>query len=170
MDFCYRLGILVFTIYLLEPWTARLVIALGAETKLDLVPGAADFALPFSTLEDAHVSVSGKNILHHFIRVTIFVMDVEHFPFPFSFLYLDILVMQRVENKLRTLERRNFGKNSLIRIAVVGCGYSGVELAATISERLQDKGTVQAINVEKTICPQAPPGNREAALKVSHRV
>lgn len=73
---------------------------------------------------------------------------------------------QRVENKLRTLERRNFGKNSLIRVAVVGCGYSGVELAATISERLQDKGSVQAINAEKTICPQAPPGNREAALKV----
>ncbi|EXB80260.1 NADH dehydrogenase C1 [Morus notabilis] len=103
-----------------------LVLALGAETKLDLVPGAAEFALPFSTLEDA----------------------------------------RRVDYKLKTLERRNFGKNSLIRVAVVGCGYSGVELAATISERLQDKGTVQAINVEKTICPLAPPGNREAALKV----
>ncbi|PIA47438.1 hypothetical protein AQUCO_01400238v1 [Aquilegia coerulea] len=30
-----------------------LVLALGAEPKLDLVPGAAEFALPFSTLEDA---------------------------------------------------------------------------------------------------------------------
>jgi NADH:ubiquinone reductase (non-electrogenic) len=35
---------------------ARLVLALGAEAKLDLVPGAAEFALPFSTLEDALVN------------------------------------------------------------------------------------------------------------------
>ncbi|KAK9038498.1 hypothetical protein V6N11_023363 [Hibiscus sabdariffa] len=106
--------------------TARLVLALGAEAKLDVVPGALEFALPFSTLEDA----------------------------------------RRVDNKLRTLERTKFGKDSLIRVAVVGCGYSGVELAATISERLQDRGIVQAINVETTICPTAPAGNREAALKV----
>ncbi|EOX92707.1 NAD(P)H dehydrogenase C1 isoform 2 [Theobroma cacao] len=106
--------------------TARLVLALGAEAKLDIVPGALEFALPFSTLEDAC----------------------------------------KVDKKLRALERKNFGKGSLIRVAVVGCGYSGVELAATVSERLQDRGIVQAINVETTICPTAPTGNREAALKV----
>lgn len=49
---------------------------------------------------------------------------------------------------------------------MVGCGYGGVELAATISERLKEKGIVQAINVEKTILSNAPAGNREAALKV----
>ncbi|KAF3943433.1 hypothetical protein CMV_030009 [Castanea mollissima] len=106
--------------------TARLVLALGAESKLDFVPGALEFALPFSTLEDAH----------------------------------------KVDNKLRTLERTNFGKGSPIRVAVVGCGYAGVELAATVAERLQDGGIVQAINVDTIICPTAPPGNREAALKV----
>ncbi|XP_021900509.1 alternative NAD(P)H-ubiquinone oxidoreductase C1, chloroplastic/mitochondrial [Carica papaya] len=106
--------------------TARLVLALGAEAKLDVVPGAVEFALPFSTLEDAC----------------------------------------KVDKKLRELERRNFSKDSLIRVAVVGCGYSGVELAATISERLQDRGIVQAINVETTILSTAPPGNREAAMKV----
>ncbi|KAL4021194.1 hypothetical protein IC575_019985 [Cucumis melo] len=103
-----------------------LVLALGAEAKLDLVPGAAEYALPFSTLSDA----------------------------------------QRVDSQLKILERINFSKKSLIRVAVVGCGYSGVELAATISERLQDRGLVQAINMETMICPTAPPGNREAALKV----
>ncbi|OMP01153.1 FAD-dependent pyridine nucleotide-disulfide oxidoreductase [Corchorus olitorius] len=102
-----------------------LVLALGAESKLDIVPGALEYALPFSTLEDAC----------------------------------------KVDKKLRALERRNFGKDSLIRVTVVGCGYSGVELAATVSERLQDRGIVQAINVETTICPTAPAGNREAALK-----
>ncbi|KAF5480525.1 hypothetical protein F2P56_001267 [Juglans regia] len=103
-----------------------LVLALGAESKLDVVPGASEFALPFSNLEDA----------------------------------------RKVDSKLRRLERRNFGKFSPIRVAVVGCGYSGVELAATVAERLQSRGIVQAINVETTICPTAPPGNREAALKV----
>ncbi|XP_062153197.1 alternative NAD(P)H-ubiquinone oxidoreductase C1, chloroplastic/mitochondrial-like isoform X2 [Alnus glutinosa] len=103
-----------------------LVLALGAESKLDVVPGVSDSAFPFSTVEDA----------------------------------------QKVDIKLRRLERRNFGKFSPIRLAVVGCDYAGVELAATVAERLQDRGIVQAINVETTICPTAQPGNREAALKV----
>ncbi|XP_028770379.1 alternative NAD(P)H-ubiquinone oxidoreductase C1, chloroplastic/mitochondrial [Neltuma alba] len=103
-----------------------LVLALGAETKLDFVPGATEFALPFSTLEDAI----------------------------------------KVNNNLKTLERKYFGKDSQISVAVVGCGYSGVELAATVAERLKDKGIVRAINAENMICPSAPPGNREAALKV----
>ncbi|KAL5704394.1 NADH:ubiquinone reductase (non-electrogenic) [Ranunculus cassubicifolius] len=104
-----------------------LVLALGAEPRLDLVPGAAEFALPFSTLDDA----------------------------------------RKVNNKLKSLERAKFGKDpSPIRVAVVGCGYSGVELAATVSERLQSKGKVQAINVATTILPGAPLGNRDAAMKV----
>lgn len=103
-----------------------LVLALGAGAKVDAVPGSAEYALPFTTLEEAC----------------------------------------KVDDKLKTLERKYFGKDIPIRAVVVGCGYSGVELAATLSERLQDKGTVQAINVDKTILPTAPPGNREASLKV----
>ncbi|KAG0478000.1 hypothetical protein HPP92_012719 [Vanilla planifolia] len=68
---------------------------------------------------------------------------------------------------LKLLERKHFGKDSSpISVAIVGCGYSGVELAATISERLQEHGIVQAINVQTSICPSAPSGNRESALKV----
>ncbi|KAL2532842.1 NAD(P)H dehydrogenase C1 [Abeliophyllum distichum] len=103
-----------------------LVIALGAEAKLDVVPGSMEYAYPFSTLEDA----------------------------------------LRVNEKLTALERKYFSKDSPIHVTVVGCGYSGVELAATIAERLQARGLVQAINVQKTILPNAPPGNRESALKV----
>ncbi|KAF5186013.1 Alternative NAD(P)H-ubiquinone oxidoreductase C1 protein [Thalictrum thalictroides] len=104
-----------------------LVLALGAEPKLDLVPGAAEFALPFSTLDDAW----------------------------------------KVDKRLKILEREKFGKpSSPISVAVVGCGYAGVELAATVAERLQGKGKVQAIDVGTTICSGAPPGNREAAMKV----
>lgn len=75
--------------------------------------------------------------------------------------------MQRVNEKLTALERLFFGKESPIRVAIVGCGYAGVELAATISERLQDRGSIQAINVDKIILPNAPASNRESALKVS---
>ncbi|XP_027915504.1 alternative NAD(P)H-ubiquinone oxidoreductase C1, chloroplastic/mitochondrial [Vigna unguiculata] len=103
-----------------------LVLALGAEAKLDVVPGAEEFAIPFSTLEDA----------------------------------------RKVNDKLTTLERKTFGKDVQISVAVVGCGYSGVELAATLAERLRNRGIVKAINVETVICPNAPPANREAALKV----
>ncbi|CAH9071036.1 unnamed protein product [Cuscuta epithymum] len=103
-----------------------LVLALGAEAKLDIVPGAAKYALPFYTLEDA----------------------------------------LKADEKLRDLERRNFSKDSPIRVTVVGCGYGGVELAATVSERLGDRGIVQAINAERTILPKAPEGNRETALRV----
>lgn len=74
--------------------------------------------------------------------------------------------MQKVNDKLTKLERDNFGKENPIRVVVVGLGYSGVELAATVSERLQGKGVVQAISVDSSILPTAPPGNKEAALKV----
>jgi len=128
---------------------------LGAGAKLDTVPGAAEFAFPFSTLEDACV------------RVWLF--DFMYWTIGRTFVFTALLVsLQKVDNKLKELERRKFGKDSLIRVAVVGCGYSGVELAATVSERLQDRGLVQAINVNTTILPTAPPGNREAALKVRY--
>ena len=77
------------------------------------------------------------------------------------------VLLQKVNNRLTILERKTFGKDYQISVAIVGCGYSGVELAATVAERLQNRGTVRAINVDTMICPTAPPGNREAALKVS---
>ena len=51
---------------------------------------------------------------------------------------------------------------------MVGGGYTGVELAATLAERLGDRGKVQIVNVAPDICPSAPSGNREAAYKVKH--
>lgn len=77
------------------------------------------------------------------------------------------LLLQKVNDKLTKLERKTFGTDFQISVAVVGCGYSGVELAATLAERLQNRGIVRAINVETMICPNAQPGNREVALKVS---
>ncbi|PQQ19899.1 alternative NAD(P)H-ubiquinone oxidoreductase C1 chloroplastic/mitochondrial [Prunus yedoensis var. nudiflora] len=106
-----------------------LVLALGAEAKLDIVPGAIEFALPFSTLEDA----------------------------------------RKVDHKLRTLERRNFRKESAIRVAVVGCGYSGVELAATVSERLQDRDIVLWTVGNKSLLPKLEPHDRPYDLPLNAR-
>ena len=50
-------------------------------------------------------------------------------------------------------------------MAIVNWGYYGVELTATVSDRLQDRGVVQAINVETIICPTTPVGKNEAPLK-----
>lgn len=39
---------------------ARLVLALGSEPRMNIVPGASEFAVPFSTLEDALVSLATR--------------------------------------------------------------------------------------------------------------
>ncbi|GJR05504.1 RuBisCO large subunit-binding protein subunit alpha, partial [Tanacetum coccineum] len=41
-----------------------------------------------------------------------------------------------------------------------------LELAATMSERLEGNGVVQAISVDSSILPNAPPRNKEAVLKL----
>ncbi|GKE06743.1 hypothetical protein Tco_1398761, partial [Tanacetum coccineum] len=71
----------------------------------------------------------------------------------------------KVIKKLTKLERDNFDKEDPIRMVIVRLGYSGVELAATVSERLEGKGVVQAISVDSSMLPTTPPGNKEAAFK-----
>lgn len=39
---------------------ARLVLSLGSEPRMNVVPGASELALPFSTLEDALVSLNTR--------------------------------------------------------------------------------------------------------------
>lgn len=57
-------------IYLLE-WAARLVLALGAEAKIDVVPGSAEYALPFTTLEHALVRI---NHLLKYFKLQLFII------------------------------------------------------------------------------------------------
>lgn len=104
-----------------------LVLALGAESRRDIVPGAAEYALPFSSLED----------------------------------------VLEVDKQLKNVQQEKFGcEKCPIQIVVVGAGYCGVELAATLAERLGDQGKVQVIDATPDICPSAPVGNREVASKV----
>ncbi|MDY7020337.1 MAG: NAD(P)/FAD-dependent oxidoreductase [Cyanobacteriota bacterium] len=99
-----------------------LVLAMGGETPVDIVPGAADYAIPFRTLEDAY----------------------------------------RLEERLRVLEASDLDK---IRVVIVGGGYSGVELACKLADRLQERGRIRLIERANEILSGSPSFNREAAQR-----
>ncbi len=100
----------------------RLVLALGGETPLDMVPGATSYAYPFRNITDAY----------------------------------------RLEERLRVLEESNAEK---IRVAIVGAGYSGVELACKLADRLGERGRFRLIEISDQILRTSPEFNREAAKK-----
>ncbi|QLE55925.1 NAD(P)/FAD-dependent oxidoreductase [Nostoc sp. TCL26-01] len=100
----------------------RLVLTLGGETPLDLVPGATSYAYPFRTITDAY----------------------------------------RLEERLRVLAESDTDK---IRVAIVGAGYSGVELACKLADRLGDRGRFRLIEISDQILRTSPDFNREAAKK-----
>ncbi|BAZ91535.1 FAD-dependent pyridine nucleotide-disulfide oxidoreductase [Raphidiopsis curvata NIES-932] len=100
----------------------RLVLALGSETNLDLVPGVVSYAYPFRTLADVH----------------------------------------RLEERLRVLTATDPEK---IRVAVVGAGYSGVELACKLADRLGEKGRLRLIETGDQILRTSSEFNRQQAKK-----
>ncbi|MBH8572029.1 NAD(P)/FAD-dependent oxidoreductase [Nostocaceae cyanobacterium CENA369] len=100
----------------------RLVLALGGETPLDMVPGAISYAHPFRTINDAY----------------------------------------RLEERLRVLEESELDK---IRVAIVGAGYSGVELACKLADRLGERGRFRLIEISDQILRTSPEFNREVANK-----
>ncbi len=100
----------------------RLVLALGGETPLDVVPGAADYAYPFRSIHDAY----------------------------------------QLEEKVRSLEASD---KDMIRVAIVGGGYSGVELACKLSDRLGERGRLRLVHRNERILPSSTDFNREAALQ-----
>jgi NADH:ubiquinone reductase (non-electrogenic) len=98
----------------------RLVLALGGETPLDFVPGAAEHAIPFRAVEDAY----------------------------------------RLQERLRELETSAVEK---VRVAVVGGGYSGVEVACKLADRLGDRGRVRLVERANDILLTSTEFNRKAA-------
>jgi NADH dehydrogenase len=100
----------------------RLVLALGGETPLDLVPGATSYAYAFRTIGDAY----------------------------------------RLEERLRVLEESDRDK---IRVAIVGAGYSGVELACKLADRLGERGRFRLIELTDKILRTSPEFNIQAASK-----
>lgn len=68
----------------------------------------------------------------------------------------------RLEERLRVLEQASQDK---IRVAIVGAGYSGVELACKLAERLGDRGRLRIIELTDQILRNSPEFNRETATK-----
>ncbi len=68
----------------------------------------------------------------------------------------------QLDQQLRLLEQSSTER---IRIAIVGAGYSGVELACKLADRLKERGRIRLIQSRDTILPDAPEFNRNAALK-----
>ncbi len=68
----------------------------------------------------------------------------------------------RLEEKLRLLEETERDK---IRVAVVGGGYSGVELSCKLADRLGEKGRIRIVDRGDKILKGAPEFNRAAATK-----
>ncbi len=100
----------------------RIVLALGGETPLDLVPGATSNAYPFRSITDAY----------------------------------------RLEERLRILEESESDK---IRVAIIGAGYCGVELACKLADRLGNRGRFRVVELSDQILRTSPEFNREAAQK-----
>ncbi len=68
----------------------------------------------------------------------------------------------RLDEKLRLFESSTTEK---IRVAIVGAGYCGVEVACKLADRLKERGRIRLIQSRDTILPNAPKFNRDAALK-----
>ncbi|MGH7998696.1 MAG: NAD(P)/FAD-dependent oxidoreductase, partial [Brasilonema sp.] len=68
----------------------------------------------------------------------------------------------RLQERLRILEQSNADK---IRVAVVGGGYSGVELICKLADRLENRGRLRLIERTDTILGTSPEFNREVAKK-----
>ena len=68
----------------------------------------------------------------------------------------------RLQEKLRLLEEADLDR---IRVAVVGGGYSGVELACKLADRLGDQGRIRIIDRGTQILNDSLEFNRETAIK-----
>jgi demethylphylloquinone reductase len=68
----------------------------------------------------------------------------------------------RLQDKLRALEIANADK---IRVAIVGGGYSGIELACKLAERLGERGRIRIVERTTGILQNSPAFNQAAAQK-----
>lgn len=68
----------------------------------------------------------------------------------------------RLQERLRVLEASPADR---IRVAIVGAGYSGVELACKLADRLGDRGRVRLVELSDQILRNSPSFNRDAATK-----
>ncbi len=97
------------------------------------------------------IAMGGKSSLH-------FVTGAPEYAIPFRTLE----DAYRLNTRLRELENSQREK---IRVAVIGGGYSGVELACKVADRLGEKGRIRLIEKTDTILANSPKFNRQTAEK-----
>jgi NADH dehydrogenase len=68
----------------------------------------------------------------------------------------------RLEERLRSLEA---SERDRIRVAIVGGGYSGVELACKLADRLGERGRIRIVELADQILRTSTEFNRQAAEK-----
>lgn len=85
-----------------------------------------------------------------------FVPGATSYAFPFR----AIADAYRLEERLRVLEESDADK---IRVAIVGGGYSGVELACKLADRFGERGRFRLIELSDQILRTSPEFNRTAA-------
>lgn len=72
----------------------------------------------------------------------------------------------RLQERLRELEESDRDR---IRVAIAGAGYSGVELACKLADRLGDRGRVRLVELSDQILRTSTDFNRETARKALER-
>lgn len=80
----------------------------------------------------------------------------------YAFPFRTVADAYRLEERLRVLEESVADK---IRVAIVGAGYSGVELACKLADRLGERGRFRLIELTNQILRTSPEFNRSAANK-----
>lgn len=80
----------------------------------------------------------------------------------FAFPFHSLQDAYALEEKLRILEQQNHDK---IRIAIVGGGYSGVEVACKLRDRVGERARIRIIERGDMILKASPEFNRETAQK-----
>ena len=80
----------------------------------------------------------------------------------YTYFFRTLTDVYRLEERLRVLEESDKDK---IRVAIVGAGYSGVELACKLADRLGERGRFRLIELSDLILRTSSEFNREAASK-----
>ncbi len=88
----------------------------------------------------------------------------------FAFPFHSLKDAYQLDDQLRSLENSDSPSETLrdrekIRIAIVGGGYSGVELACKLRDRLRDRARIRIIERGDMILKASPEFNRETAKK-----
>jgi NADH:ubiquinone reductase (non-electrogenic) len=78
----------------------------------------------------------------------------------YAFPFRTVADAYRLEERLRVLEASHQDK---IRVVIVGAGYSGVELACKLADRLKERGRIRLVEQAEMILRTSTDFNREAA-------